>query len=56
MLTLQELRDCWDSLESIQNDGHHELEPDEQKALKISSQMLAALVTQLENQSISFTP
>lgn len=56
MFKLQELKDCWDSLEYIQHGGHHELEPDERKALEISSQMLAALVIQLENQAISFIP
>jgi hypothetical protein len=56
MFKLQELRDCWDSLESIMCDGHHELEPEERKALEMSSQMMAALVIQLENQAVSFIP
>jgi len=56
MFKLQELKDCWQSLEYMQSGGHHELEPEERKALEVSSQMLAALVIQLESQSISFTP
>ena len=54
MFSLQELKDCWQSLESILKE--RELEPEERKALEVSSQMLAALVIQLESQSISFTP
>ena len=56
MFKLQQLKDCWEALEYMQTSGHHELEPEERKALEVSSQMLAALVIQLESQSISFTP
>ena len=56
MFKLEELKECWQALEYMQSGGHHELEPDELKALQVSSQMLAALVIQLESQSISFTP
>ena len=54
MFSLQELKDCWQSLENIQKEKV--LEPEERKALEMSSQMMAALVIQLESQSISFTP
>ena len=56
MFSLQELKDCWQSLEYIMESGHHELEPDERKALDLSCKMIAAIVVQLESQSISFTP
>ena len=56
MFSLQELKDCWQSLENIMEDEHHELESDERKALDLSCKMIAAIVIQLESQSISFTP
>ena len=56
MFSLQELKDCWQTLESIKEDGRHELESDEREAIHLSCKMIAAIVIQLESQSISFTP
>ena len=59
MFKLQELKDCWESLDDmLREDGEQggTLEANQLKALEVSSQMLAALVIQLESQSISFTP
>lgn len=59
MFKLQELKDCWQSLDDmLREDGVQggTLDDDRRKALEMSSQMMAALVIQLESQSISFTP
>ena len=59
MFKLQELKDCWESLDDmLREDGEQggTLAANQRKALEVSSQMMAALVIQLESQSISFTP
>jgi hypothetical protein len=54
MFKLQQLRDNWVTLDGMLRD--RTLEEGERQALETSAQMMAALVIQLESQSISFTP
>ncbi len=48
--SIKELHDCGFTAVKISIDGEH------QQALDIADKMLSALIYQLENQSVSFTP
>ena len=54
MLTLEELTDHRDAISNLNNRAR--VTDDESQALEIVNQMLSALIYQLENQSVSFTP
>jgi ABC-type transporter Mla subunit MlaD len=54
MLTLEELTDHRDAINNLNNRAR--VTDDESQALEIVNQMLSALIYQLENQSMSFTP
>ena len=54
MLHLSELIEHRESINKLMNRAR--VTDDESKALEIVSQMLSALIDQLENQAVSFTP
>ena len=54
MLHLTELIEHRERIDNLKNRSR--VTQDESKALEIVSQMLSALISQLENQAVSFTP
>ena len=54
MMTLNELIEHRDIIDNLKNRSR--VTSDEAQALEVANQMLSALITQLDSQSISFTP